>query len=58
LLTGVEASVSVGPMTHCNSARATNLTSRILSARGFVVARQIALIGLVLVLLITNGGAG
>jgi hypothetical protein len=45
-------------MSHRNSANATNLTSRILPASLLMDARQIAILVLVLVLLITNGGAG
>jgi hypothetical protein len=45
-------------MMHRNSARATTLQSRIASACALVGARQLALLVLVLVLLITNGGAG
>ena len=45
-------------MPHRNSANATNLTSRILPVSLLMDARQIAILVLVLVLLITNGGAG
>ena len=45
-------------MPHCNSARATTLTNRYVPVAGLVAAREIAILVLVLVLLITNGGAG
>jgi hypothetical protein len=45
-------------MSHRNSAPATTLASRILPVSLLVNARQIAILVLVLVLLITNGGAG
>ena len=45
-------------MPHCNSANALNLNGQFSLASGLLSARQIAIIVLVLVLLITNGGAG
>ena len=45
-------------MTHRNSARANLMLSPLLAVSALVRARRIALISLVLVLLITNGGAG
>ena len=45
-------------MSHRNSASVTTLTNRILPVSPLVNVRQIALLVLVLVLLITNGGAG
>jgi hypothetical protein len=58
LLTRPESSVTVGPMSHRNSARSMIAASRIFPVSGLVRARQIAILVLVLVLLITNGGAG
>jgi len=53
----------VGSMSHRNSANATSPKSQLALVSGLVSARQvapiqIAMIVLVLVLLITNGGAG
>jgi len=45
-------------MSHCNSANPSNLNGRFSLVSGLLSARQIAIIVLVLVLLITNGGAG
>ena len=45
-------------MPHCNSARTTTLRSQSVLVSGLVSARQVALLVLVLVLLISNGGAG
>ena len=45
-------------MSHRNSANATNLNGRFSLVSGLVSVRQVALLVLVLVLLITNGGAG
>ena len=45
-------------MSHRNSANAMTSKSQLALVCGLVSARQIALLSLVLVLLITNGGAG
>jgi hypothetical protein len=55
LLTGPEASASFSLMSHRSSAHSGFKNNRIAAAEG---ARALVLISLVLVLLITNGGAG
>jgi hypothetical protein len=45
-------------MPHRNTASATTPKSRLVAVSGLVRAREIAILVLVLVLLITNGGAG
>jgi len=45
-------------MSHRSTALATILDSRYLPVSRFIAARQVAIIVVVLVLLITNGGAG
>jgi hypothetical protein len=57
LLTGPEASVRVRSMSHRNSALFTHL-NRFIPVVKLLNAREISILVLVLVLLITNGGAG
>jgi hypothetical protein len=58
LLTRPERFVRVGAMSHCNTATVTQQLNRINLVSRLVGARFNAILVLVLVLLITNGGAG
>jgi len=51
-------SLKVSPMSHRNTANVMTANSQLVLVSGLVRARQIAILVLVLVLLITNGGAG
>jgi hypothetical protein len=58
LLTRPERFVRVDVMSHCNTATITQQMSRVSLVSRLVGARFNAILVLVLVLLITNGGAG
>jgi hypothetical protein len=58
VLTSVIRSLKVGDMSHRNTANAMTAKNQLALVSGLVSARQIAILVLVLVLLITNGGAG